>query len=122
HVYLLTGSIDLLNDREKIKTVSAGTPEAKQPLGHSQPRQLSARAIQDSTFIQVDSNLLDIMMTWDQTGTYHVEELGSDDDEDSGDDDWMTQLLQTSAFHKVPPANIQAIFMRMEQVQFKVGD
>ncbi|HEX7026886.1 MAG TPA: cyclic nucleotide-binding domain-containing protein [Gammaproteobacteria bacterium] len=122
HVYLLSGSVDLLNEREKIKTISAGTPEARQPLGHSQPRQLSARATQDCTFIQVDSNLLDIMMTWDQTGTYHVEELGGDDDEDSNEDDWMTQLLQTSAFHRVPPANIQAIFMRMEQVQFKVGD
>lgn len=121
HVYLLSGSVDLLNDKQKVKTISAGSPESKQPLAHSQPRQLSARATQDCTFIQVDSNLLDIMMTWDQTGTYHVEELGGDED-DANEDDWMTQLLQTNAFHKVPPANIQAIFMRMEQVQFNVGD
>ena len=118
HVYLLSGRVELLNDKEKIKSVSAGTPEALHPLGHTQPRQFSARATEDCTYIMVDSNLLDIMMTWDQTGTYQVEELGDEDDED----DWMTQLLQTSAFHKVPPANIQAIFMRMEQVQFKVGE
>jgi rhodanese-related sulfurtransferase len=68
---------------------------------------------------RVDSNLLDLMMTWAQTGTYHVEELG---DENDSDDDWMTQLLQTKAFHKVPPANIQAIFMRMEQVPHNPGD
>jgi rhodanese-related sulfurtransferase len=34
----------------------------------------------------------------------------------------MTTLLQTKAFHKIPPANIQAIFMRLQQVNFKAGD
>ncbi len=41
--------------------------------------------------------------------------------EDTGDD-WMTMLLQTKAFHKIPPANIQAIFMRMQQINYKSGD
>ena len=31
----------------------------------------------------------------------------------------MTMLLQTKAFHKIPPANIQAIFMRMQQINYK---
>jgi len=34
----------------------------------------------------------------------------------------MTTLLQTKAFHKIPPANIQAIFMRMQQINYKAGD
>jgi rhodanese-related sulfurtransferase len=34
----------------------------------------------------------------------------------------MTKLLQTAAFHKIPPANIQAIFMRMQQVNYHSGD
>jgi CRP-like cAMP-binding protein/rhodanese-related sulfurtransferase len=118
HIYLLSGSVDLMQEKEVVKTITLKSPEAKQPLAHTQPRQLSARAREESTFIRVDSNLLDLMMTWAQTGTYHVEEIGSENDED----DWMSQLLQTKAFHKVPPANIQAIFMRMEQVTFNPGD
>jgi rhodanese-related sulfurtransferase len=31
-------------------------------------------------------------------------------------------LLQTKAFHKIPPANIQAIFMRMQQINYRAGD
>jgi rhodanese-related sulfurtransferase len=31
-------------------------------------------------------------------------------------------LLQAKAFHKIPPANIQAIFMRMQQINYKSGD
>jgi CRP-like cAMP-binding protein/rhodanese-related sulfurtransferase len=119
HIYLLSGSVDLMQDKEVVKTINKKSPEIKQPLAHAHPRQLSARAREDCTFIRVDSNLLDLMLTWAQTGTYHVEELGSEND---SDDDWMTQLLQTKAFHKVPPANIQAIFMRMEQVSLDPGE
>jgi rhodanese-related sulfurtransferase len=60
------------------------------------------------------------MLTWDQTGTYEVSELQGKSD--GGGDDWMTMLLQTKAFHKIPPANIQAIFMRMQQINYKTGD
>ena len=34
----------------------------------------------------------------------------------------MTMLLQAKAFHKIPPANIQAIFMRMQQINYNSGD
>ncbi|MEM8984200.1 MAG: cyclic nucleotide-binding domain-containing protein, partial [Pseudomonadota bacterium] len=67
-----------------------------------------------------DSDLLDVMLTWDQTGSYEVAELRGE--QNVSDDDWMTTLLQTKAFHKIPPANIQAIFMRMQQINYKAGD
>jgi rhodanese-related sulfurtransferase len=34
----------------------------------------------------------------------------------------MTTLLQSKAFHRIPPANIQAIFMRMQRVDYQAGD
>jgi rhodanese-related sulfurtransferase len=40
----------------------------------------------------------------------------------SGGEDWMTTLLQTQAFHRIPPANIQAIFMRMQRIPCRAGD
>jgi rhodanese-related sulfurtransferase len=61
------------------------------------------------------------MLTWDQTGSYEVSELQGKS-ENIGGDDWMTMLLQAKAFHKIPPANIQAIFMRMQQINYKSGD
>ena len=36
--------------------------------------------------------------------------------------DWMTTLLQTKAFHRIPPANIPAIFMRMQRINYRAGD
>src|SRR6185437_3937442 len=56
-----------------------------------------------------------------QTGTYEVSEL-QNQGEGQGGDDWMTTLLQTNAFHRIPPANIQAIFLRLQRVPVRAGD
>ena len=69
-------------------------------------------------YVTIDGDLLDVMLTWDQTGSYEVSELRGDA---GSNDDWMTTLLQTKAFHN-SPANIQAIFMRLQQVNYKAGD
>jgi len=57
----------------------------------------------------------------DQTGTYEVAELQAHLT-GTGGDDWMTTLLQTQAFHRIPPANIQAIFMRMQRMNCREGE
>jgi rhodanese-related sulfurtransferase len=74
----------------------------------------------DITFVAVDSDLLDVLITWDQTGTYEVGEITGTSSADA--DDWMTVLLQTKAFHRIPPANLQALFMRMQHVACRAGE
>ena len=73
-------------------------------------------------YLSIDSELLDVMITWDQTGTYEVAELQGQSETDAGGDDWMTTLLHTKAFHRIPPANLQAIFMRMNRQQYRAGE
>lgn len=118
HVYVLKGEIELLQDKKVIKLIKAGSAAGLQPLAHGFPRPLSARAKTAVIVTKINSDMLDIMLTWDQTGSYAVEELNEEDDET----DWMTRILQTRAFHRIPPANIQAMFMRMESVSFKPGE
>jgi rhodanese-related sulfurtransferase len=60
-----------------------------------------------------------VLLTWDQTGTYEVGELQAGG---ASGGDWMTLLLQSRAFHKIPPANLQAVFMRMQRVDHVAGD
>jgi CRP-like cAMP-binding protein len=118
HVYLLSGVIELVDDKKVIKMIKAGSPESLQPLAHGFPRRVSARAKIGSVVTKINSDMLDIMLTWDQTGSYTVEGVDEEDDET----DWMTRILQTRAFHRIPPANIQAMFMRMESVSYKPGE
>lgn len=118
HVYVLEGQVELVDDKKVLKIVQAGSPEALHPIAQNFPRPASLRAKTAATIIKVNSDMLDIMLTWDQTGSYSVEALDEDDDET----DWMTRILQTRAFHRIPPANIQAMFMRMESVSYKAGE
>lgn len=118
--YIVSGTLELVDQGKVVATLAGGSEAARNPVTPVFPRRVSAKARDRVKFISIDSDLLDVMLTWDQTGTYEVTDLQSK--VDTGSDDWMTMLLQTKAFHKIPPANIQAIFMRMQQINFKTGD
>ena len=120
-IYVVSGTLELLNDGKVESLIEGGTDAAKNPVAAMFPRRVSGRARDRVQYISIDSDLLDVMLTWDQTGSYEVSELQGAGDEVGGDD-WMTVLLGTKAFHKIPPANIQAIFMRMQQINYKSGD
>ena len=118
--YLVTGTVELTDRNGNVRLLRAGTDDARNPITPGLPRRYTVRAVDRVEYISVDTELLDVMLTWDQTGSYEVNELRSDDRGNS--DDWMTTLLQTKAFHRIPPGNIQAIFMRMQQVHFTAGE
>ena len=120
-VYVVSGSLELLSDGQVAGIVEGGTEIARNPVAPVFPRRVTGRARDRVQFISIDSDLLDVMLTWDQTGSYEVSELQGTPEVDTGDD-WMTMLLQAKAFHKIPPANIQAIFMRMQQINYKTWD
>ncbi len=70
----------MLEIREAERTVAmirGGTPEARNPLYPQLPRRVTARAVDEISYLSIDSELLDVMITWDQTGTYEVAELQS---------------------------------------------
>jgi CRP-like cAMP-binding protein len=118
--YLVSGTIELRNEERVMASIRSGSPEARPPLAPGLPRKFTARALTDVSYIMIDSDLLDVLITWDQTGQYEVAELNGDKAAMTGD--WMTALLQTKAFHRIPPANIQAIFMRMQRINYRARD
>jgi len=118
--YLVSGEIELRSGDRTVSMLQAGTPESRIAIASGQPRRFTARTLSDITYVSVDSDLLDVLITWDQTGTYEVNEISKAEVSDPGD--WMTVLLQTKAFHRIPPANLQALFMRMQQVVCRAGE
>src|SRR5271170_2245614 len=120
-IWLVSGLLELRDGDRTVAMIRGGTPETRTPLSPSLPRKLTARAVDPIEYLAIDSDLLDMMITWDQTGTYEVTELQAHFGATVGDD-WMTTLLQTKAFHRIPPANIQAIFMRMQRINYRAGD
>ena len=126
--YLLSGEVEIVGaDKEVIGTTAGGTEKAQSTLSSNNPQPMTVRAKTESTVFSINRDLLDIMLTWDQTGGYQVVDLQPTDgsgttNSGEGTRDWMTHILQTNAFHRIPPANIQAMFMRMEAVHYKAGE
>lgn len=117
-VYLLEGKVELIADKgEVVGQVKAGSEAARHPLAHKQPRQLSVRAVGNATIACVDSSLLDVLLTWDESAGYDVVEIDAQDD-----DDWMTRMLQSQAFLQLPPSNIHQLLMRLEAVSALAGE
>ena len=118
--YLVKGEIDLHSETAVLKTIKSGTEDSFNAIAHILPRTITAIAKTDCVVFTINADLVDVMLTWDQTGNYQIAEFGAGNI--NGDDDWMTRILQTEAFHRIPPANIQAIFMRMESLPVKAGE
>jgi CRP-like cAMP-binding protein len=122
-LWLVSGVVEIFDGARKVAVLRAGTPEARNPLDPHVPRRTTVRAVEDVSFLCIDSDLLDVMITWDQTGSYEVAELQAQlQSAGAGSDDWMTTLLQTNAFHRIPPANIQAIFQRLQRAPCRAGE
>jgi CRP-like cAMP-binding protein len=123
NVYLVAGEVHLLNEAgDLVKHIKAGTEEAKHPLAPGQPRPLGARVVSDATFVRIDRDLLDLMLSWDTTGSRSIDVMGIEDEDEEQADDWMSSMLKSRELHKIPPANIQKLFISMEEMAYKQGD
>ena len=130
-VYVIEGQVEIAPGSPKDSDVTtpggyiveAGTDKAKHALVNRQPRKQSAIAKTDCKIVRIDSDLLDILLTWDQLSGIEVAEISAEDNGTKTDDegDWMTSILQSKAFLQVPPANIQTMFMRMQEMPAKAG-
>jgi len=71
-VYIVSGTIELLVDGQVDELIKGGAEGARNPIAAVFPRRVSARARDRVQYISIDSDLLDVMLTWDQTGSYEV--------------------------------------------------
>jgi len=119
-IFILSGEIHLEDSTGKaIARLRGGEPNAQHRLAHQSPRKVAAKCISEVRYLAVDAGLLDVMLTWDQTGSFEVNDLSTS--ASNSNDDWMTKLLQMRTFQMVPPSNLQAMFMRMEEIKVEPG-
>lgn len=117
--YLIQGDVALVTGTGPDKVFSGGTAQSRFPLDHHRPRQATAITQTDVRYIRIDNDLLDILLTWNQNASYMVNEIENEEDDEN---DWMTQMLRSNIFHRIPAGNIQAVFMRMQAISFKAGE
>ena len=120
-VYVLTGEVELIGDGGVQASIKGGSTDSKHPLDNHQPRQLVAKTKTVATVTRFDSDLMDILLTWDQMSGIEVADITVEESDDDEGGDWMTRILQSKAFLRIPPANIQHMFMRLQELPAKAG-
>ena len=115
--FLLAGQVELssIND-PRGSVIRAKSREAMQPLANEIPRSHSCRTKTEATILTIDSDLLEILLDDNPSGTYEVNEL-SDNDSSY----WMMRFLQSRAFLNLPTENIQALLMALEEMPTEKG-
>ncbi|MCP5153668.1 MAG: cyclic nucleotide-binding domain-containing protein [Ectothiorhodospiraceae bacterium] len=120
-LYVLSGEVELVGENGIDAVIRGGSQEARHPVANHQPRQVTARARTAVTLTRFDSDLLDILLTWDQLSGIEVSDISTEESESEDGGDWMTRILQSKAFLRIPPANIQHMFMRLQEMPVKKG-
>ena len=121
--YLLDGEIEFYNNKELNSVITSGSDRANYALAQLQPRQFSAKAKTPLKILQLDRGALDQLLVLSQEITSNpMLTSGTKVDvvEDHGD--WMTKMLQSELFSRMPMANMHQLFASLKQIDYKKGD
>lgn len=114
-VYLLSGKVSLQAGETEMDVIEGGTETSRFALAHQIPRKINAVAKSKIRFVRIDSKLLYSSEKEQQTGSgYQVAELPEE-----ASDDWMTTLLKSPIFQRLPASNLQKIIIELEEIELE---
>ncbi|MGD2117928.1 MAG: cyclic nucleotide-binding domain-containing protein [Chromatiales bacterium] len=116
NLYLLVGKIGLYNGDTLADSLDDSSATARFPVAHQLPRKFTAKALSKIEYIRIDSRVLSDALADKEADDYQVEDI------EEGDNDWMSQLLQSRVMQNIPAANLQGVMMRMQEMPVKKGD
>lgn len=124
--YVLGGELELLTKKQVQSAIIGGSDSARYAISQLQPRQYTAKAKTLVTILRLDRSELDRLMVHESNKNTDITdtdvEMGVRNIEEEDSDDWMTSMLQSELFARLPMANIQQLFASLEPVAFNVGD
>ncbi len=128
NVYLLHGEVLLSSAACEYSCVlqgdgNAGNPaRSLYPLADSQPRRMSGVAVSDLGILRIDSELLDIAVTWNALAHCLAADdpVGSRPSQD-GTYGWMRTIRHCLVFRDIPPANLPLLAARTKVVPVRAG-
>ena len=109
--WLLSGAVDLLDEKFEAKNRKAGDDAARFPIDNNNPHRMTAITTEASKILTAPRELVG----------GGASEAESSEPEEEGVD-WMSALLSSPLFEFIPPTNIQTLFSKFEEQKFDAGD
>lgn len=116
--YLLKGRISLQAEGLEVEVIDADSESARFALAHQIPRKIDAVARSAVRFLRLPTDTLSYLssLTYEEESSYMVMV-----EPEENSDDWMTTLLRSPIFQRLPPSNLQKILINLEEITFEKG-
>jgi CRP-like cAMP-binding protein len=112
--WLLTGSVDLLDEKFDAKNRKAGEEVTRNAIDNNTPHRLTAVTTEDSKVLVCARSSMAVHMGGGPSSP-------ATDEEEEGID-WMSTLLSSPLFEFIPPGNIQTLFSKFEEMKYSKDD
>ena len=122
-IYLIKGTVTLQSNELKVETIKSGTESSRFALAHQIPRKIDAFCNTTVRFLRLNFDIINALpgISDKEDNEPMIFDLSEDEDENDADD-WMTTLLKSPIFKELPPANLQQIIIKLEEVKFQKGE
>lgn len=111
-LYLFAGEVLLHYADGSSRVIVGGSDDSLWPLSRTLPD--SIKAITDVTLLQVDDDLVDVMLTWDQLAL-----AAGQQEQEAGVD---LRSLKLGALACLPADHVETLLSRFETIPFRRGD
>ena len=122
-IYLIDGSISLEAGTLQVEIINADSDSAKFALAHQFPRKISARAINNVRYISLNLNAFEQkeVQYEEKESVYMIDNEGSEKEAKSKGD-WMSTLLKSPIFQRLPAMNLQQVIMSLQEIKLNKGE
>ena len=117
--FLLEGEV-WLGAENRNRHLQAGSPEACRALNENQPQDQDIGARSDVRLFAVERSLLERLLNWSEAASYEVGSLQVDEVAEASDD-WLSKLLRSPLFGRLPPAHLHLLLGRFEFIEVAAG-
>jgi len=117
--YLLSGEVCLRHASGRERIITADFHWF--PIVQYQADEFSAVALTDFEVVKFNSEHLDSLLTWSQVADYLEIDISYERKNDE-DAQWMTTILNSNLFYKIPPLNALKIFSQVTSIEVSEGD
>ena len=113
--WLLKGTVDLLDKDFNVTQRTAGGEGGEYTLDNTNPHEMTAVSTSNVSVLKVTRKVVGAFLQGLPAKDFDVSDY-------EDEVDWMSSLLSSPLFEFIPPANIQTLFSKFEEIEVKRGD
>lgn len=122
-IYLLSGKVELTSTSTTMaRHLDATSKEAAFAVVDMPPRPYTVTAATDVEILRIGNYALDRAVMLDEVTTTITEVEVAKKDNVSGNTDWLSEMIASEVFNKLPSEKLASLLMKLESLPVKSGD